>query len=192
MNRVHRLLDELVQARGTFGSLSQKIDSLSIEFVETNNHLPSKGEENKLYVVKSDSTQKNKQTIYGFFNDKYHLLGGVGDAEIKRNQVTKLGVVAPLSVDINIEATQDFNRFPVEVLKVKPGTQNVVSTVCNFDNADATSFEPNEFVKFDGKMQLITTETKPMINQGPLGSGTLFSIPIDVNRYKKIEKIEVI
>ncbi len=68
-----------------------------------------------------------------------------GGGGIDLGQVTKLNITAsqksPYIVDITITETQDFRRLPVEVLKFTPGEQDKITTICEFNNADATSFQ---------------------------------------------------
>lgn len=79
--------------------------------------------------------------------------------------------IDPHEVVIEIPATQDFKRIPIEVLKfIEAGVaqENVVQTICAFDNADATDFEPNEMVEFDGTMHLKTIFSHEMTDEGML------------------------
>jgi hypothetical protein len=104
--------------------------------------------------------------------------GSGGGAGVS-NQVTKLGVTAtpesPYIEEIAITQSIDFLLGAAEVLKFVAGTENVVQTICNFDNADASSFEANDFVVFDGVMKLKTQDTFAMTDDGALGSGKVFS-----------------
>lgn len=118
-------------------------------------------------------------------------MGGSGN----RNQVTKLSVTAspdnPKIIDIDIPPTTDFNRgTAVEVLKFVPGEQ-IVTTLCEFNNGDAGDFEPDPMVEFDGAMHLKTEHQIPMKDEGILGEGRLWSAPIDLSQFRVIEKIEV-
>lgn len=121
---------------------------------------------------------------------------GSSGGSVERHQITKLGVVAspekPKIVDIEIPETLDFMRpVPVEVLKFIPGQENVVTTICDFNNGDASDFVPDPMVEFDGTMHLKTQHVIPMKDEGLLGEGRLWSAPIDLSQFKVIEKIEV-
>jgi hypothetical protein len=83
-----------------------------------------------------------------------------GSADLNVKQVTKLNVKAtpdnPHVIEIPIPYTNVFKKLPIEVLKLEGEEKEVTETVAQFDNADATDFEPNEFVEFDGTMHLKT------------------------------------
>lgn len=138
-------------------------------------------------------TKVKETQLHDALREKIEAGGG---AKGNQNQITKLGVVAtpeaPKIIEIEIEETLDFNRgTPIEVLKFIPGEQNVVTTLCEFDNADASDFEPDPMVEFDGTMHLKTQHVIPMKDEGLLGEGRLWSAPIDLSQFKVIEKIEV-
>lgn len=99
------------------------------------------------------------------------------------NQVTKLGVtatlVSPYVEEIPITYTENFLLGVAEVLKFVPGEQDITQTICNFDNADSSSFEANDFIIFDGVMKLKTSDTYDMVDNGVLGEGKLFSYTFD-------------
>lgn len=111
-------------------------------------------------------------------------------------QVTKLNITAtsesPYIVDIPIRETKDFKRLPVEVLKFVPGEKDKMVTLCEFDNADASSFHGTDpQVVFDGTMRLKTIYDIPMEDGGPLGDGRLWTLTIDKSQFKAIESLEV-
>jgi hypothetical protein len=120
--------------------------------------------------------------------------GGMEDT-IFLQQATKLSVVAspasPKIYEFNIPPTYDFKRLPVEVLKFVPGPADQVTTISDFNNGDASSFIADEQVIFDGKMYLRTTYDYPMVDEGGMGTGRMFSYEIDRSRFKAIEKLEV-
>lgn len=79
--------------------------------------------------------------------------GGGGEWE----QVTKLNVVAPQTVNINIPYTNTFKRPPVEVLKYEPGLSDNTTNVLSFSVGDGSKFEvdgvtasESPLVTFDG------------------------------------------
>ena len=72
-------------------------------------------------------------------------------------QITKLGVVAPLSVDIDIPPTELFNSPSVEVLKFAGGSENVSTNALTFNVGDGNKFNiegvvasKSPLVTFDG------------------------------------------
>lgn len=126
---------------------------------------------------------------------------GGGTAVVSRQyqQVTKLGVTAPKTEDIEIAATEDFCLPPVEVLKFVQNEQDKVVSVCTFDNSDAGDFlidgqsaaESEAFV-FDGVMKPNTSFTVAFAEPATLGDGMICeSAEIDFAVYKKVEGIEV-
>lgn len=106
-------------------------------------------------------------------------------------QVTKLGVVttysSPKVVDIPIEYTTTFAVPPVTILKFTPGQQDVVTTICAFDNTDASDFKKSEEVVFDGTMHLIIHYNINVSTPVAFGNGYFSeSDEIDFNKYKSI------
>jgi hypothetical protein len=118
--------------------------------------------------------------------------GGTSTSE----QVTKLGVVAsstsPKVIELLIPTTNDFKRNPLEILKLMSATQDQVSTLSNFNNSDATDFNADSQVIFDGTMRLKTVYQESMVDNGALDTGKLWSKAIDRSSFKSIEKLEVI
>lgn len=119
-----------------------------------------------------------------------------GGGGIDLGQVTKLNITAsqesPYIIDITVTETQDFRRLPVEVLKFTPGEQDKITTICEFDNADASSFQrADPDVVFDGTMHMKTSFDIPMTDGGVLGTGRLWTLVIDKTQFKSIEALEV-
>lgn len=114
-------------------------------------------------------------------------------------QKTKFNVVAssatPYVVTFDLGEDTSMSRFP-SVLKLTSADNNIVQTVCSFDNADASSFivpEGGE-VTFDGTMKLnpLKTVTVPMTAEGAIGDGYLFSVDIDVSMFNTLSSIELV
>ena len=89
--------------------------------------------------------------------ERWKLIGGGGGSGGDWNQVTKMNVVAPLDVDINIPYTNTFKRPPVEVLKYEQGTTDITTNVLNFGVGDGSKFEidgvtasESPLITFDG------------------------------------------
>ena len=100
-----------------------------------------------------------------FFSTEYKGGTGGDSSSVAVKQVTKMNIIAPHTTTIDIPYTARFDKLPVEVLKMEGGEEDIVDTLADFDNADATDFEENDFVKFDGVMQLkkdYTDATEPL------------------------------
>jgi hypothetical protein len=114
---------------------------------------------------------------------------GAGGAGVS-NQLTKLGVVAsegsPYVEDITIEESPNFLVGTAEVLKFVAGAENQVQVLCSFDNGDASSFEANDYVEFDGTMHLKTSDTFAMTDEGNLGDGKVFSYVLDKTLFNTV------
>ena len=125
--------------------------------------------------------------------------GPASESAVTREQKTKFGIVAtsatPVVVDFTVPTDPLMTRVP-SVLKLVSSDNNVVQTICNFDNADATSFVVPEGgdVVFDGKMKLVAskTVTKAMTAQGAIGDGYLFSLDIDLSEFNSVSSIELV
>ena len=120
--------------------------------------------------------------------------GGSSDSSIVVKQVTKLGVTAatssPYIIEIPTIPTIEFKRLPIEVLKFTPGPQDLITSQSDFNNSDASSFNPDIRISFDGKMKLKTNYNFDLNNEGTLGDGTLYSVNIDREKFKKIIEIK--
>ena len=118
---------------------------------------------------------------------------GGGGGTSNYSQITKLNVTAPKTELIPIEITNTFAKAPVEVLKFTAGESDVLVTVCDFDNGDASDFKDNEFLTFDGNMSLKVIYDITMKDPASLGSTYVSeSEEIDMNNFKKIVNVEVI
>lgn len=129
--------------------------------------------------------------------EKWRVIGSGEDVGgIK--QLTKLSVIAPVTLEIPISKTLTFARPPVEVLKLTPGSKDVVTTLCAFDNGDADDFtvggesgETARFVEFDGAMRPRTVYDVAM--SAPVAMGECYyseSEEIDFADYKTVEAVE--
>lgn len=148
-----------------------------------------------VFVQENNKFYKYNGTAWGaILGDSAGGGGGDGTA-LELKQVTRLGVTAtvasPAEIILPIDYTSDFKRPPIEVLKFVSTGSDVLQTQIAFDAADATKFTANPNVIFDGTLRLRTEYTYEMVNEGPLGEGTLFSHVIDKTKFKSIEKIEV-
>ena len=131
------------------------------------------------------------------FQDNYwepiSTSGGGGGGNANYMQITKLNVTAPKTELISINVTNTFAKAPVEVLKFTTGENDVIVTVCDFDNSDSTDFKDNEFLTFDGNMSLKVIYDITMKNPASLGSTYVSeSEEIDTSNFKKIANVEVI
>lgn len=163
--------------------------------VNVRSDLPEIGQINKLYLVKTDETNGNQPTLYTYMDGVYTKISGSSNSGdgYEYQQITKLGVTAtattPKVIDIIIPETYDFRRKPVEVLKFVAGEENVVTTEVSFDNSDATDFQPDDQLIFDGTMRLKTEYSEMMTDNGSIGIGKKFIVNLDLNKFKKIEKM---
>lgn len=125
--------------------------------------------------------------------------GPASESAVTREQKTKFGITAtsaaPVTVDFTVPSDPLMTRVP-SVLKLVSSDNNVVQTICNFDNADASSFivPAGNDVVFDGKMKLVAakTVTKAMTAQGAIGDGYLFSLDIDLSEFNSVSSIELV
>lgn len=149
-------------------------------------------------VVKEITVRVHQKTLDGYRRIRFE--GGETTVVSKQyQQVTKLGVTAPKTEDIEIAATEDFCLPPVEVLKFVQNEQDKVVSVCTFDNSDAGDFlvdgksaAETEAVVFDGTMKPNTSFAVAFTEPQTLGDGMLSeSAEIDFAVYKKVEGIEV-
>jgi len=132
------------------------------------------------------------------FKQIYWELLSSESADLK--QLTKLNVIAPVSLDIPISYTNKFRLPPVEILKFNSqgGEQDQLFTMYNFDNADAEDFivdvqsaELSDQFIFDGVMRK-NTEYKIKVNNSENMDGNTIceSDFIDFSGYKTIENIQ--
>lgn len=114
----------------------------------------------ELVLVKDDLTTINAGVVMGSG-------GGTGGGSIR--QVTKTGVVAssasPREVNLVIPESPTLATNPVVVKYFKAG-EVVTSTQYTFNNDEASSFDADSQVAFDGTMHLVTSVTKPMVQKG--------------------------
>lgn len=114
-------------------------------------------------------------------------------------QITKLNVTAPKIERISIKPTETFCLPPVEVLKFRPGEQDVLTTVCAFDNSDADDFfiggmpgDEASCIIFDGMMKPKTHYEISVGSGVALGTGYIFETEeMDFSQFKKVEAVSV-
>ncbi len=145
----------------------------------------------KLYRCRINHVSDDKfKQIY------WEVLSSEG-ADLK--QLTKLSVIAPVSIDIPISYTNKFRLPPVEILKFNSqgGEQDQLFTMYNFDNADAEDFVVDgqsavlfDQIIFDGVMKK-NTEYEIKVNNPEFMDGNTIceSDFIDFSTYKTIENI---
>lgn len=113
------------------------------------------------------------------------------------SQVTKLNLIGlsetkPRVVDIIVPFTDDFRRTAVEVLKFRGTQDDVVSTVVDYVNTDEFDFQPDGHIEFDGSMSLKTKYFRELqLQEGAVTRGLLYTIPMDVNEFKKINSVTI-
>lgn len=132
------------------------------------------------------------------------VIGGGGDSGGEGsggdwNQVTKINVVAPLDVDINIPYTNTFKRPPVEVLKYEQGATDITTNVLNFDVGDGSKFEIDGVTATDSKLVTFDGVVKPnhditySLNTPTLMTNKYYSESeeIDLSDYKVVEEVSL-
>ena len=115
-------------------------------------------------------------------------------------QVTKLGVVAPLSIDIDIPTTKLFDNPSVEVLKFASGSKDVSTNAFTFNIGDGSKFSINDvvasessLVTFDGvvrpnhKIRYKFGEAIKMVDKYYSESAT-----VDLSAFKSVEGVTVV
>ena len=115
-------------------------------------------------------------------------------------QVTKLGVVAPLSVDIDIPTTKLFDNSSVEVLKFVSGSKDVSTNAFTFNVGDGSKFSvdgvvasESSLVTFDGvvkpnhKIRYKFGEAIKMVDKYYSESAT-----VDLSAFKSVEGVTVV
>lgn len=85
--------------------------------------------------------------------------GGGGSGGVK--QVTKLGVIAPRDVEIEISPTNKFNMPPVEVLKLSDGTTNITTNALTFDAGDGSKFNVEGKVASESQLVIFDSTARP-------------------------------
>lgn len=193
-------MQELDDARGTNPSIGGRFEGIEAEQSAHDTELD--GLATRITAVEAEvvDARIDKAGIeYPNLKDRLDAtqgVGGGGGGGLVLSQVTKLNVTAsssaPHVVEITIPGTLDFAVPNPDLLKFRPGTQDIVSTQCAFDNSDATSFAADSFVIFDGTMRLKTQHTIPSVDGGRLGSGRQYSVSFDKADFKSIEKLEVV
>lgn len=160
-------LNELPNEIINIKDIIDKFKSTSqLEVFDKTNQLPTVSKDKTVYIILNDFTT-NGICIYlgkdgGYINlFDSNIESGSGATNVI-NQVTKLNVIAPKNIDININETKDFRLPDINVLKFKPGLENIVNTVCDFNNADIGDFEENANILFDGTMHLKTEYNLPI------------------------------
>ena len=115
-------------------------------------------------------------------------------------QVTKLGVVAPLSIDIDIPSTELFDNPSVEVLKFVSGSKDVSTNAFTFNIGDGSKFSvdgvvasESSLVTFDGvvkpnhKIRYKFGEAIKMVDKYYSESAT-----VDLSAFKSVEGVAVV
>lgn len=171
----------------------QTTEEREMIFVKQREELPEIGKEEQLYIVLKDKTNSDQTSLYVWQEETqtYERVSGGnsgGEGEAQRQQVTKLGVVAPKTILLNIPYTATFNRNNIEVLKFIKGNENVLVTLFTFDNEDEKDFEPNEFISFDGTMKLKKRFVYEMKSEA-IDEGFLGVASIDKSQLKTIIKM---
>lgn len=121
------------------------------------------------------------QSTVNFF--KTNSSGGSVDVK----QISKMNVISPHETIIDIPFTNSFKKLPLEVLKMKEGTIDIIETLCDFDNADETDFKNNKYTVFDGVMHLNTDYELKTVSTD---AEDVYELDFkELNQFKKVNKI---
>lgn len=141
--------------------ISNKKITSNVIFFDIPDFLPKVGSADTLYIVKKDETNSSKPSVYIYMNGGYQKIFDNNKTNEPSNgimnQITKLNVSAPQTVHITINRTEDFNLPDINVLQFKPGEQNIINVISDFDSNDRLEYDENKFIDFDGIMKLKTT-----------------------------------
>jgi len=158
-------------------------DGLNVQINELNARMAAQGTQISIHETEIEELKLGIGT------------GGGDDTPVVVTQVNKINITgslaSPYIIEIPITKTTDYARPPAGVLKFTPGTEGLVVTECSFNNGDASSFTADPSVIFDGLMHLGNSDTITLVNQGALGSSTLYTADIDLAAYRAIDKLEV-
>lgn len=108
-------------------------------------------------------------------------------------QVTKLDTVMLKGLLIPVEATSDYRRPPLEVLKLRDDGISTSVTACDFSNGDADDFSANDNIKFfGGTMKLKKKFEIAMTTPAALGLGYISeSEEIDITQYVDPQEVRI-
>ena len=182
--------------------------TICMRFVDRNRYLLVPDWQQAIKYVK-DNVIINNQIIYrctsshisnNFDDDLKNGLweqisssGGSGGSSADYKQITKLNITAPKTELISINVTSTFTKPPLEILKFVEGENDVVVTLCDFDNNDSTDFEANEFLTFDGNMSLKTIYDIVVSTPTQLVKGYCsITEDIDLTKFKSVEEMGVV
>lgn len=127
--------------------------------------------------------------------------GSSGGGTSNYSQFAIMNVTAPKTYELKVEETTDFCFPPVEVLKFKPGDDDIVVDALTFDLSDGKMFEvegvlsdesPYALYK-DGKLYLNTEYEYKHGTVTSCGNGyTTISEDIDLSTFKNVDSVGVI
>lgn len=157
--------------------------------------------DNVLYRCTAEHTSSSFDTE---LSDGYWIKvsgGSSGGGTSNYSQYAIMNVTAPKTYEIKVEETTDFCFPPVEVLKFKPGDDDIVVDALTFDLSDGKMFEvegvlsdesPYALYK-DGKLYLNTEYKYKHGTATSCGNGyTTISEDIDLSAFKSVDSMGVI
>lgn len=108
------------------------------------------------------------------------------------SQVTKLNTAALKGVYIPVEATTDFCRPPLELLKLRDDGISETITTCDFTDGDAKDFHKNDEIVFDGTMHLRTSREITMSAPVNFAAGTMsVTDEINLTAYQDVAEVKI-
>lgn len=158
------------------------------------------------YVVTADENHSGQRTYYsylqngtlqyvGTFSDGTSTGGITGGGTVSSAQWSSSSNIVAGSVKLfAVSNNPTFSFVGPTVLKEELGKSDVVTTVNEFDNGEASSFKFDpEFVQFNGgKMQVKTNYLLPFTTVLPSGDSCGYAIcTIDLLTYKTIESVVI-
>jgi len=143
--------------------IKSKIQLLKKDFA---NNLANKG------VITSASSQL-KEMI-----DKIPFIQNI-TVEGSVKTLPKLNVTAPYSINVELTTPINPNDILTQIIEYVSGANNVVQYQVSFDNSDATDFEPNENITFDGKMRLKNEWELNLVTDNSWSDGILQYVDVD-------------
>ncbi len=119
-------------------------------FQNLQNYISGNASEGR-YFVTEDETREGKPAEYYYTGTELIPISADG-GKVEITQITKMDREANQTETLSIEVS---SKAIIDVYKLLPGEEGVVTLHRDFDNSDASSFDYDErFVVFDGKMRL--------------------------------------
>lgn len=164
----------------------------TIAFLTTDALLPQIGKDDMLYVVYRDTRASNFPTISVWRNTGYEILGGgsgggvspAGDATLLQRDL--FGVIAGSNFILNLTPNNQFNFFPMEILRLIEGPKNQSIPFTNFTNPLIFAFN-SDLIKIQNGLS-VGPYPVTMNLDTVAGGRYYYSKTIDLTNYHDIEE----